>query len=51
MDIQGILKALGREPFEPFATRLADGRSPPIPHPEFVAVRPRRVIVIAEDGS
>lgn len=51
MDIQGIREAMRREPFEPFAMRLADGRSPPVGHPEFVAVHPRRVIVIAEDGS
>lgn len=51
MDIQGIREAVRREPFEPFAMRLADGRSLPVPHPEFVAAHPRRVIVIAEDGS
>ena len=51
MDIQGIREALRREPFEPFALRLADARSLPVPHPEFVAVHPRRVIVIAEDGA
>lgn len=31
--------------------RLADGRSLPVPHPEFVAVGTRRIIVIAEDDS
>jgi len=51
MDIQGIREALRREPFEPFALRLADGRSLSVPHPEFVAVHPRRVIVIAQDAS
>ena len=29
--------------------RLADGRSLPVKHPEFVALSPRRVIVIADD--
>jgi hypothetical protein len=51
MDTQGIREALRRQPFEPFTMRLADGRSLPVPHPEFVAVHPRRVIVIAEDAS
>jgi len=51
MDIRGIREALRREPFQAFTMRLADGRSLPIPHPEFVAVHPRRVIVIAEDAS
>jgi hypothetical protein len=51
MDVQGIRDAIRREPFAPFTMRLADGRSLPVPHPEFVAVHPRRVILIAEDGS
>ena len=51
MDVRGIREAIRREPFEPFVMRLADGRSLRIPHPEFVAVHPRRVIVIAEDAS
>jgi hypothetical protein len=51
MDIAGIREALHKEPFEPFAIRLADGRSLPVPHPDFVAVSPRRVIVVADDGS
>ncbi len=51
MDIQGIREALHREPFEPFAIRLADGRSLPVPHPDFVALGPRRIVVVAEDDS
>jgi hypothetical protein len=30
---------------------LADGRSLPVPHPDFVAIHPRRIIVVAEDSS
>ena len=48
MDIQGVRTALHREPF---SIRLADGRSLPVPHPDFVAVGPRRIVVIAEDDS
>lgn len=51
MDIAGIREALHRQPFEPFAIQLADGRSLAVRNPDFVAVHPRRVIVIAEDGG
>ena len=51
MDIQGIREALRREPFEPFSIRLADGRSLPVPRPDFVALGPRRIVVVAEDNS
>lgn len=51
MDIAGVREALHKQPFEPFTFRLADGRSLPVAHPDFVAVHPRRVIVIADDGS
>ncbi len=51
MNVEGIREALHKDPFEPFVVRLADGRSLPVPHPDFVAVHPRRVIVISEDGS
>ncbi len=49
MDIAGVREALHREPFEPFEIRLADGRSLPVPHPDFVALTSRRVIVGAAD--
>ncbi|MSR60639.1 MAG: hypothetical protein EXS05_23870 [Planctomycetaceae bacterium] len=51
MDIGGVREALRKEPFEPFVIRLADGRTLPVPHPEFVALTPRRVIVGAKDDS
>ena len=51
MDIQGLREALHREPFEPFSIRLADGRSLPVPHPDFVAIGPRRIVVVTEDDS
>lgn len=51
MDINGIREALQRRPFEPFSIRLANSRKLPVPHPEFVAVGPRRIIVVAEDNS
>lgn len=51
MDLQGIREALRRQPFEPFAIRLADRRSLPVPHPEMVAVGKRRIIVVEADDS
>jgi hypothetical protein len=51
MDLTGIREALRKEPFQPFSMRLADGRSLPVRHPEFVAVGRRRIIVIADDDS
>jgi hypothetical protein len=51
MDIEGIRQALHREPFQPFKIRLADGRALHVPHPDFVALGPRRLIVVAEDSS
>jgi len=51
MDIAGVRQALHRQPFEPFSIRLADGRTLPVPHPDFVAVHTRRIIVIADDAS
>jgi hypothetical protein len=51
MDIAGVREVLHKQPFEPFAIRLADGRSLPVPHPDFVAVGRRRIVVLADDDS
>jgi len=51
MDIDGIRQALHKQPFEPFQIRLADGRALVVPHPDFVAVAPQRIVVVAEDSS
>lgn len=51
MDIAGVREALHAQPFVPFTIRLADGRSVPVPHPDFVALTPRRVIVGAADDT
>ena len=51
MNIAGVREALHHEPFRPFVVRLADGRSLEVPHPDFVALTPRHVIVGAEDDS
>jgi hypothetical protein len=51
MDIKGIREAVHREPFEPFNMRLADGRSLPVSHPDFIAISERRIIVVGADDS
>jgi hypothetical protein len=51
MDLNGLREALSRQPFEPFSIRLTDGRSLPVPHPDFLAVGKRRAVLIQEDDS
>lgn len=51
MHVDGLREAIRRNPFEPFTIQLADGRSIPVKHPEFVAVGRRRAIVIQDDDS
>lgn len=51
MDLNGIREALHRQPFEPFVIRLADGRALSVPHPDYVAVGNRRIVVVSEDDS
>jgi hypothetical protein len=51
MDIAGVREAVHKQPFEPFSLRLADGCAVAVPHPDFVAIHPRRIIVVNEDAS
>ena len=51
MGIEGLREAVRRQPFEAFTIRLADGRALPVPHPEFMAVGNRRVIVVGQNDS
>jgi len=46
MEVSAIREAMHRQPFRPFSLRLADGRELFVPHPDFVALSPRRVVVI-----
>jgi hypothetical protein len=46
MDTNALRDALHKQPFKPFSMRLADGRSLSVPHPDFVAVAKRLVVVI-----
>jgi hypothetical protein len=51
MDVDGVREALHKQPFEPFLIRLADGRSVPVVHRDFVAMTRRRIVVLGEDDS
>ena len=51
MDIGGIREALHKQPFEPFVLGLADGRTLSVRHRDFVALHPRRIIIVNEDAS
>ena len=37
MTIRQVQEAMHRQPFRPFAVRLADGRSFEVKHPDFIA--------------
>jgi hypothetical protein len=51
MRLDALRQALRRQPFQPFSVRMADGRTLPISHPEFVALGSGVAIVVAEDDS
>jgi hypothetical protein len=53
MTIEQIRQLHRAQPFHPFEIHLADGRSLPVPHPEFLAITPpgRTVIVTKKDGT
>ena len=51
MTVDCIREALHKQPFEPFTIAPAGGRMLPVPHPDYVAVHLRRIIVVADDGS
>jgi hypothetical protein len=51
MDIGGIREALHKQPFQPFNIKFADGRALAVRHRDFVAVHPRRIIVVHDDAS
>jgi hypothetical protein len=51
MNLDGLRRAIEREPFRPFQIRLADGRSLDVRHPEFVSVGARLVTVRMDDDA
>jgi hypothetical protein len=53
MTIEQLRKMLQARPFEPFDVHMADGRSLPVEHPEFLALSPagRTISVGLADGN
>ncbi len=50
MTIESLDRAYKARPFRPFAFRLADGRSIPVPHPEFLAFNGKgRTAIVIDD--
>jgi len=50
MNLNLLIKRL-RGGFRPFVLRLMDGRSFPVPHPEFIVVGRHAVVVVDRDGD
>jgi len=53
MTIEQLMRHHQRRPFKPFDINLADGRSLPVEHPEFLARSPvgRTIMVGLDDGT
>ena len=52
MTIESLERAHKAHPFRPFTFRLADGRSIPVPHPEFLAFNGKsRTAVVTDEGE
>jgi hypothetical protein len=53
MTIEQLRAAYKATPFRPFTIRMADGRTFPIPHPDFLSMSPsgRTVIIYQDDDS
>jgi hypothetical protein len=54
MTMESLDRAYRANPFKPFSLRLADGRTLPVRHPEFLAFNPKgriAVVVDERDGA
>jgi hypothetical protein len=51
MILDAIRQARYKQPFTPFALRLTDGRTIPVPDWAGISIAPRRIVVIGEDES
>jgi len=49
MNVEALIERL-RRGFRPFVIRLTDGRAYAVPHPEFIAVSRRVVVVVDREG-
>jgi hypothetical protein len=48
--IVGQIKELLHNGFHPFTVRLSDGREFALPHRDFIAVHPRVIVIIDQNG-
>ena len=52
MTIQQLRAAYPATPFRPFTLHVADGRSFPVPHPDFLSLSPTgRTIILYQEGE
>ncbi len=52
MTIESLSSAIEARPFRPFRIHLADGRTIAVPHPEFIAFKPKgRTAVVMDEGA
>lgn len=51
MRLEGVRKALRKEPFEPFRVHLSNGQIYEVRHPEFAALTRRSVFVGVSSGK
>ena len=52
MTIEALDPAIHNQPFRPFTFMMADGRSLPVRHPDFVAFNPRgRTCVVIDEND
>ena len=51
MTINSLKEMVHAVPFKPFAIRIADGRSVPVPHPDFVAITSGGRTLLIGDAS
>jgi hypothetical protein len=49
MTVESLTRAYTAQPFRPFSFRLANGRTIPVPYPEFLAFNPRGRMAIVMD--
>lgn len=52
MTIEKLREIIHTQPFQAFIIRTADGRSVPVPHPDFISISPpnRMIHVFHKDG-
>ena len=50
LNLENLRARLHETGFKPFTLHLSDGRSLPVPHPDFILVSRSVVVVVTEEG-